>query len=240
MILAVGDGVRVCPDCGKQSERRHGWHERYLQDLPAQGAAVSVKLRIQRWQCRNKTCKRQTFVAQLSEIAAPLARRTRRAAELVQLFGHGVGGRPGERLLKRIGMPASDDTIVRCLKRQAKANSSGRSVRVAGVDDWAWRKGSTYGTIIVDLERREVIDLLRIVRLVRLRPGSSGILKSRSLAAIAADRSPRAGVKARRKRVKSPTASIFCRICARLFRSNSAAPPGPPPGLYCQISRATQ
>jgi transposase len=160
MILAVGDGVRVCPDCGKQSERRHGWHERYLQDLPAQGAAVSVKLRIQRWQCRNKTCKRQTFVAQLSEIAAPLARRTRRAAELVQLFGHGVGGRPGERLLKRIGMPASDDTIVRCLKRQAKANSSGRSVRVAGVDDWAWRKGSTYGTIIVDLERREVIDLL--------------------------------------------------------------------------------
>ena len=121
---------------------------------------MTVKLRIQRWQCRNKACKRQTFVAQLSEIAAPLARRTKRAAELVQLFGHGVGGRPGERLLKRIGMPASDDTILRHLKRQAKTNTTVTSVRVAGIDDWAWRKGSTYGTIIVDLERREVIDLL--------------------------------------------------------------------------------
>ena len=121
---------------------------------------MTVKLRIQRWQCRNKACKRQTFASQLPEIAAPLARRTARAAELVHLFGHGVGGRPGERLLKRIGMPTSDDTILRHLKRRAKANRTGTSIRVVGLDDWAWRKGSTYGTIMVDLERREVIDLL--------------------------------------------------------------------------------
>ena len=119
-----------------------------------------MKLRIQRWQCRNDGCKRQTFAAQLPEIAAPLARRTARAAELVHLFGHGLGGRPGERLLKRIGMPTSDDTILRSFKRRAKERRAETSVRVVGLDDWAWRKGSTYGTIIVDLERREVIDLL--------------------------------------------------------------------------------
>jgi Transposase len=62
--------------------------------------------------------------------------------------------------LKRIGMPTSDDTILRHLKRRAKANRTGTSSRVVGLDDWAWRKGSTYGTIMVDLERREVIDLL--------------------------------------------------------------------------------
>src|SRR5271157_4681897 len=99
---------------GVIASHRHGWHERHLQDLPAQGAAVTVKLRIQRWQCRNKACKRQTFASQLPEIAAPLARRTARAAELVHLFG----GRPGERLLKRIGMPTSDETILRHLKRR--------------------------------------------------------------------------------------------------------------------------
>ncbi len=121
---------------------------------------MNVKLRIQRWQCRNNACERQTFPGQLAEIAAPLARRTARAAELVHLFGHGVGGRPGERLLTRIGMPISDDTILRCLKRRAKASRADANVRVLGVDDWAWRKGSTYGTIIVDLERRQVIDLL--------------------------------------------------------------------------------
>ncbi len=158
VILAVGDGDGVCPDCGSQSSHRHGWHRRHLQDLPAQGAGVNVKLRIQRWRCRNNSCERQTFTGRLPQIAAPLARRTTRAAELVHLFGHGVGGRPGERLLTRIGMP--DDTILRCLKQRARAHRTHASVRVLGVDDWAWRKGSTYGTIFVDLERRQVIDLL--------------------------------------------------------------------------------
>jgi len=103
LISAVGDGSGVCPDRGKRSSRRHGWHERHLQDLPAQGSTVTVKLRLRRWRCRNGARKRKTFFEQLPEIAAPRARRTIRAAELVYLFGHGVGGRPGERLMKRIG-----------------------------------------------------------------------------------------------------------------------------------------
>jgi transposase len=155
--MAMGSGA--CPGCGKRSIHRHGWHERYLQDLPAQGAPATVKLRLQRWQCRNGACKRKTFTTQATEVADPRARRTARATEVVYLFGHGVGGRPGERLIKRIGMPMSDDTILRCLKRRVKARGSERKTRVVGVDDWAWRKGSTYGTIIVDLEQREVVDL---------------------------------------------------------------------------------
>ena len=63
--------------------------------------------------------------------------------------------------MKRIGMPTSDDTILRHLKRRAKANRTGTSIRVVGLDDRAWRKGSTYGTIMVDLERREVLQNLR-------------------------------------------------------------------------------
>jgi len=62
--------------------------------------------------------------------------------------------------MKRIGMPISDDTILRSLKRRATERRAETSVLVVGVDDWAWRKGSTYGTIVVDLERREVIDVL--------------------------------------------------------------------------------
>jgi hypothetical protein len=37
---------------------------------------------------------------------------------------------------------------------------------VVGIDDWAWRKGSTYGTIVVDLERREVVEYCRIAPLL--------------------------------------------------------------------------
>jgi transposase len=62
--------------------------------------------------------------------------------------------------MKRLGVPVSDDTILRHLKRQV-ARRRTTKVRVAGIDDWSWRKGHTYGTIIVDLERREVVDLLQ-------------------------------------------------------------------------------
>ena len=63
--------------------------------------------------------------------------------------------------MKRLGMPVSDDTILRHLKRQIARLRAKTTVRVAGIDDWSWRKGRTYGTIIVDLERREVVDVLR-------------------------------------------------------------------------------
>ena len=60
-------------------------------------------------------------------------------------------------------MPVSDTTILAGLRKHARARSESSAVaavHVAGVDDWAWRKGSNYGTIIVDLERREVVDVL--------------------------------------------------------------------------------
>ena len=82
-----------------------------------QGTIVTVKLQMTRWRCLNDECERQTFSEQLSGVAARYARRTLRIGYLVQLFGHVAGGRPGERLMKRLGMPASDDTILRHLKR---------------------------------------------------------------------------------------------------------------------------
>ena len=62
--------------------------------------------------------------------------------------------------MRRLGMPVSDTTILRSLKGHARFGSANSAVRVAGIDDWAWRKGASYGTIIVDLERRRVVDLL--------------------------------------------------------------------------------
>ena len=195
---------------------------------------MTVKLRLQRWQCRNEACERKTFVEQLPEVAAPLARRTERAAEIIYLFGHGVGGRPGERLIKRIGMPTSDDTILRCLKRRVKARRAeealgswasmigpGARAPLMGPSSWTW-SGGRCSIYFPNAPRHEP------------RTGSSGILTSRSSAAIAAVHSPRARTKARRRRGKSPTASISCRTCARPFRRNSAVLPDFPRVLCCR------
>ena len=71
--------------------------------------------------------------------------------EVVLLVGHRIGGRPAEVLMKHLAMAVSDDTILRGVKRMAQAAVGvGQRLRVVGVDDWAWKKGQNYGTILVD------------------------------------------------------------------------------------------
>ncbi len=149
-----------CPGCGTQSKSRHSAYSRTLRDLSAQGAPVIINARLARWRCRNQRCGRRIFTERLPGLAAPFARRTARLAGIVRLLGHSAGGRPSERLMRWLGMPVSDTTILRSLKEHARARSDSGAVHVAGIDDWAWRKGTNYGTIIVDLERRQVVDLL--------------------------------------------------------------------------------
>jgi hypothetical protein len=110
--------------------------------------------------CRNEHCERRIFAERLPQLAAPFARRTTRLAGIVRLFGHAAGGRPAARLMACLGMPTGRTTILRSVTRSARAQDEPSFVRVAGIDDWAWKKGSSYGTVIVDLERRQVVDLL--------------------------------------------------------------------------------
>ena len=160
VVSVAANPVGICPDCRVRSRYRHGWHNRCLQDLPVQGQVVKIKLALNRWQCRHRNCKRRTFTDLLPKIALPHARRTVRMAEIVGLVGHSMGGRPGEHLMRRLGMPTSDDTILRQLKRNAPPSTQGRNIRVVGIDDWSWRRSTRYGTIMVDLERRAVVDVL--------------------------------------------------------------------------------
>ena len=148
----------ICPDCGLLSRRRHGWRRRRLQDYPAHGDQVTVDLAVCRWRCLAPACPRQTFSDQIASIARPLARRTSRVGEIVSHLGHATGGRPAERLLHRLGLGVSDDTVLRQLKKRVQGTAEPPTV--IGIDDWSWRKSQTYGTIIVDLERRVVIDIL--------------------------------------------------------------------------------
>lgn len=160
IVSAVGLGSGRCPDCESLSTSRHSRYVRHLQDLPVQGITVTLRVKLSRWRCRDRGCERKTFSDLLPRIAQPFARRTRRVSELAQLVGHAAGGRPAERLMTRLGLPQSDDTILRQLKRHQAERGEATPVRVAGIDDWSWRKGCSYGTIVVDLERREVVDVL--------------------------------------------------------------------------------
>nr|WP_151720060.1 ISL3 family transposase [Gemmobacter serpentinus] len=148
----------TCPECGTSSRQRHGWRRRRIEDFPAQGQAVWIELRVCRWRCLNSDCRRRTFSDREGAVATPYARRTSRQAQLLGHMAHAAGGTPAERLLRRLGIRVSDDTILRQLLRAAQVVPP--RARIIGIDDWSWRKSQNYGTIIIDLERRAVIDVL--------------------------------------------------------------------------------
>lgn len=95
------------------------------------------------------------FSDPLAGVSAPRLQHTDRFGAVMHLVGHALGGRGAERLLARLGMGISDDTILRRLKRPTATPLAPDVLRVVGVDDWAWQKGQHhYGTILVVLAVR--------------------------------------------------------------------------------------
>lgn len=148
-----------CPNCGEQSRRVHGRYARSLSDLPAHGRRVRIKLMVRRFRCGNDRCPRMIFAERFGDdIVSPYACRTTRLQNILHHLGLALGGRSGQGLARRLLMPVSKDTLLRVVR--ARAPQAKPVSRVIGIDDWAWKRGHRYGTIVCDLERREIIDLL--------------------------------------------------------------------------------
>ena len=150
----------ICPVCGHASRSRHSCYCRCLQDLPWQGVAVELWATVGRFRCRNSSCPRKIFCERLPRIARVYGRQTERASEIVRLIGYAAGGLPGQRLLARLSIATSDDTVLRRVRQKPAPELSALPIRNLGVDDWAWRKGQDYGTILVNLDLHRVVDLL--------------------------------------------------------------------------------
>ena len=153
----VRDGAR-CPACGGWSEAGHGSYQRRPADLPLLGRSVHIALRVRRFRCHNTACGRRTFAERLPGLVANHARRTRRLATAQSAVAVALGGEAGARLLPRLAMNTSADTLLRLVRAQRLP--VGPTPIALGVDDWSFKRGTTYGTILVDLEARRVVDLL--------------------------------------------------------------------------------
>jgi transposase len=129
-----------CPDCGVLSTARHSSYVRRLKDLPIQGRAAKLTVHVGRWRCCNPGCARRIFCQRLQEVASRHARETKRFGEASHAIAYALGGRPGERLSRRLGIPVSRDTLLRRIKRLAQSRPPLGPIPVVGVDEWAWRK----------------------------------------------------------------------------------------------------
>ena len=148
----------ICPNCGKQSTRVHSYYERSPADFPIAACRVCLHLRVKRFRCLTEDCSRATFVDEFPHVLEKYARRTVRLHQAQEDIAFALGGEAGSRLANKLHMPISGDTLLRLIRNAPSQPSA--EPEVIGVDDWAKRRGRVYGTILVDLERHQVINLL--------------------------------------------------------------------------------
>ena len=148
----------VCPYCGHVSRSVHSRYHRTIADLSILGHPVIITFEARKFFCHNPDCRKKTFAEQPGDEVFRYRRRTRRCEMAVTQHGLKCSSESARKLLSATGVPLSGDTVLRDVHRMSVPERC--EVKEIGVDDWAFRKGVTYGSIIVSLETGSVIDLL--------------------------------------------------------------------------------
>ena len=184
--LATAAPTAACPLCGHDARRVHSRYTRRLDDLPCLGRCVRFRVAVRRFACPQSDCPRRISAERLPGLAAPRARATDRLRQAQTDIGSSLGGEAGARLAARMAITTSPDTLLRRVKRLK--HEPAEAPRVVGIDDRAWRKGQRSGTIVVDLERSDVIDLLpdrdadTVAAWLKAHPGVEVVSRDRSAA----------------------------------------------------------
>ncbi len=147
-----------CPQCGTAGSRVHSRYQRTIVDLAFGGRSLTLKLLVRKWICPEALCSQHIFAERFPEVVQRYARMTDRLIKALQSTGVLTNGADAAQIASSFGMPTTAKTIIRRVL-QLPLPSEG-SVYKVGVDEWAWKKGHRYGTILVDLEKRRVVQLL--------------------------------------------------------------------------------
>src|SRR5713226_7257830 len=160
LILAVvaTSPTSCCPLCSEPSSSIHCHYRRVLRDVPCAGRRVQLLLTVRKFSCRNPYCERKVFAERFPTFVEPWARMTIRHCQQITSIGLATCGKGGTRLATRLGIQTTRQTILRRI--MALPDSSPGVILFLGIDDFSFRRGLHFGTSLVNLESRRVVDLL--------------------------------------------------------------------------------
>lgn len=147
-----------CPICQVISTKVHSRYLRMISDLPISGKIATINLHVRKFFCENSDCIRKIFSERFKQQLKSYARRFERLNELLSSMGLDLGGNVSHRVGKLCFVRISTSTILRLVIKSPIQTII--ASKIIGVDDWAFKKRMKYGTIIVDLEKNKVIELL--------------------------------------------------------------------------------
>ena len=148
----------ICPICGEESKRPHSYQDRAVRDLPILGKSVTLLMTQQKYFCDNEECEADIFTER-TDLVNPYFQFTERCRKYMLKVASLVSCEAAVKILSYQGISVCGDTLLNMLKEAGQIYQPNCGRRI-GVDDWAYRKGQEYGTIICDLDTHEIIDVL--------------------------------------------------------------------------------